>query len=73
LAQASHISAQTSQTSAANSLPLLMNPAARRHIEAQSISSSMHRARALISVSSRHEKAQWSQAIAQELHASMQD
>jgi hypothetical protein len=48
-----------------------MNPAARRQIEAQSMSSSIHVQRPNCLLEAR--EAQWSQAIAQELHASMQD
>ena len=72
-AQASQTSAQVSQIIPASSLPRAMYPAASRQRAAQSMSSRMQRAIALTSFSFRQEAAQWSQATAQSLQASMQD
>jgi len=69
---ASQISEQRAQIAAAFSLSRAMYPAARRQSCAQSMSRAMQRAIALGSSSARHAAAQWSQASAQALHASMQ-
>ena len=66
------ISAQSLQTCAVNSLLRAMKPAASRQNAAQSMSSAMHRAIVCALVSFSHETAQWSQASAHALQASMQ-
>jgi hypothetical protein len=73
VAQASQASAQVSQIEPARSLPRAMQAAARRQISAQSMSSFMQRAMLCTSFSAKHDVAQWSQAVAQALQASMQD
>lgn len=66
------MSAQSVQIALAWALPRAMAAAASAQIWAQSMSSAMHLAITLTSVSCRQEVAQWLQATAQVLHASMQ-
>ena len=66
------MSAQSAQIALAWALPRAMAAAANAQIWAQSISSSMHLAIILTSVSCKQEIAQWLQATAQALQASMQ-
>jgi len=71
-AQASHAWAQSSHIAPARSLPRDMSATLVRHTSAQSRSSAIHRTRLRTSCSARQAEAQWSHAIAQSLHASMQ-
>ena len=66
------MSAQSAQIALAWVLPRAMTAAANVQIWAQSMSSAMHLAIILTSVSCKQEAAQWLQATAQALQASMQ-
>jgi hypothetical protein len=67
------ISAHSLQMALAWALPRAIAAAASWQIAAQSISSAMHLVIAFTSSSARHEAAQWLQAVAHSLHASMHD
>lgn len=71
--QASQICAHVPQTDFANVLPRAMKPAAIRQTAAQSISKAMQFAIIFTSSSCRQAVAQWSQASAHALQASMQE
>jgi hypothetical protein len=70
---ASHTVAQKAHAALSCALPRAMKATARRQTWAQSMSSAMQRAIALGSGSCRQAMAQWSQALAHSLQASMQD